>query len=94
MSVTLPVAQAIDHVKNVLFQPFDMGRWFVIGFCAWLAYLGEGGRLPGGIHYGGPHGHGRHSIRDGFEHARDYVMHNIAWIAPLAIALILVSLAI
>jgi hypothetical protein len=94
MSVTLPVGQAMDRVKKVLFQPFDIGRWFVIGFCAWLAYLGEGGGFPGGFHFGAHHGHGRHSIRDGFEQARDYVMHNIAWIAPLVIALILVSLAI
>ena len=94
MSVTLPVGQAMDRVKQVLFQPFDIGRWFVIGFCAWLACLGEGGGFPGGIHYGGHHGHGWHSIRDGFEQARDYVMHNIAWIAPLAIALIVVSVAI
>jgi hypothetical protein len=45
MSVTLPVGQAMDRVKKVLFQPFDFGRWLVIGFCAWLAYLGEGGGL-------------------------------------------------
>jgi hypothetical protein len=94
MSVTLPVGQAMDRVKKVLFQPVDIGRWFVIGFCAWLAYLGQGGGLASGFHYGGHNGHGRQSIRDGFEQARDYVMHNIAWIAPLAIALILVSLAI
>ena len=94
MSVTLPVGQAMDRVQKVLFQPFDIGRWFVIGFCAWLACLGQGGGFPGGFHLGGHHGLGRHSIRDGFDQARDYVMRNLAWIAPLAIALILVSLAI
>jgi hypothetical protein len=94
MSVTLPVGQAMDRVKKVLFQPFDMGRWFVIGFCAWLACLGEGGGAASGFNCGGHHGHGAHGVREGFEQARDYVMHNIAWIAPLAIALILVSLAI
>ena len=94
MSVTLPVGQAMDRVKKVLFQPFDLARWFAIGFCAWLAYLGEGGGLTSGFNWGGHNAHGRHSIRHGFEQARDYVLHNIAWIAPLAIALILVSLAI
>jgi hypothetical protein len=94
MSVTLPVGRAMDRVKKVLFQPFDAGRWFVIGFCAWLAYLGEGRGLASGFNYGGHNGHGRQSIRDGFEQARDYVMHNIAWIAPLAVALILVSLSV
>ncbi|MCX6927068.1 MAG: hypothetical protein NT154_28260, partial [Verrucomicrobia bacterium] len=94
MSVTLPVGQAMDRVKKVLFQPFDVGRWFVIGFCAWLAYLGEGGGFTGGLRYGGHHGQGQQSIRDGLAQARDYVMHNLVWIAPLAIALILVSAAI
>jgi hypothetical protein len=84
----------MDRAKKVLFQPFDIGRWLVIGFGAWLACLGQGGGAPGGFHLGGPHGHGRHSLRDGLEQARDYVLHNIAWIAPLAIALILVSLVI
>ena len=94
ISVTLPVGQAIDRVRKVLFQPFDIGRWFVIGFCAWLACLGEGGGFPGSFHYGGHRGHGRQSIREGLEQARDYVVHNIAWIAPLVIALILVGLSV
>ena len=94
MSVTLPVGQAMDRLKKVLFQPFDARRWFVIGFCAWLACLGEGGGSPGGLNYGGHHGHAGQSLREGLEQARDYVMHNIAWIAPLAVALILASLAI
>jgi len=92
MSVTLPVGQAMDRVKKVLFQPFDIARWFVIGFCAWLACLGQGGGFPG-FNYGAHHGHGQQSLRDGLEQARDYVMHNLAWIAPLAIALILVGVA-
>lgn len=27
----------------ILFSPFDLGKWFVLGFSAWLAVLGEGG---------------------------------------------------
>jgi hypothetical protein len=34
------VAQAFDRTMNLLFRPFDLGRWFSIGFCAWLAYIG------------------------------------------------------
>jgi hypothetical protein len=94
MSVTLPVGQAMDRVKKVLFQPFDVARWFVIGFCAWLACLGEGRGFSGVFNFGGHHGQGRQSIHDGLEQARGYVMDNIAWIAPLAVGLILVSAAI
>jgi hypothetical protein len=92
ISVTLPVGQALDRVKKVLFQPFDIGKWFVIGFCAWIAYLGEGGGLNTGFNYGGHHGQGGQSPRAVFENARDYVVHNIGWIAPLAVGLIIVIL--
>ena len=43
ISVIEPINPAVERVKDVLFRPFDFGRWFVIGFCAWLAYLAEGG---------------------------------------------------
>ena len=43
ISVAEPVSPALERVKRILFQPFDLGKWFVIGFCAWLAQLGEGG---------------------------------------------------
>jgi len=43
ISVTEPLTLAYDRMKLVLFQPFDPGKWFVIGFCAWLAGLGESG---------------------------------------------------
>ena len=37
------MSQAIDRRKRLLFRPFDLGKWFTIGFCAWLAQLGEAG---------------------------------------------------
>jgi len=92
--VTLPVGQAMDRVKKMLFEPFDAGRWFVIGFCAWLACLGRGGGPAGGFNFGGHHGHGAESVRAGLEQARDYVLQNLVWIVPLAIALAGVSLSV
>lgn len=46
VSVVDPIGPSITWVKQVLFRPFDMERWFVIGFCAWLATLGA--NLGGG----------------------------------------------
>jgi hypothetical protein len=43
ISATEPVSQAIDRTRRVLFKPFDLGKWFTLGFCAWLAHLAEGG---------------------------------------------------
>jgi hypothetical protein len=43
ISVIEPVSKAIEKTKEILFRPFDLKKWCVIGFCAWLATLGEGG---------------------------------------------------
>jgi hypothetical protein len=43
LSVIDPVGSAIDRAKYVCFRPFDLGKWFVIGFCAFLAGFAEGG---------------------------------------------------
>jgi hypothetical protein len=38
-----PFGEAFELMKKILFQPFDIKKWFVIGFAAWLANLGGGG---------------------------------------------------
>jgi len=43
ISITGPIQPALDHTKRILFQPFSWGKWFVLGFCAFLAQLGGGG---------------------------------------------------
>ena len=37
------ILQAYDRMVLLLFRPFNIERWFSIGFCAWLAYLGNQG---------------------------------------------------
>jgi hypothetical protein len=88
VSVIDPITPAIDRVKLILFRPFDMGKWFVIGFCAWLAYLGGGGGGGGG----GPRfsmppeqHEMREHIRQGVDTARNYVSINLYWIIPLTV---------
>ena len=38
-----PFGEAFELMKTMLFQPFDLKKWFVIGFAAWLGHLGGGG---------------------------------------------------
>jgi hypothetical protein len=38
-----PFGDAFELMKKILFEPFDLKKWFVIGFAAWLASLGGGG---------------------------------------------------
>src|SRR6185312_10934792 len=88
ISVVEPVSPALEHVKRMLFKPFDLGKWFVIGFCAWLAFLGEGG--GGGFH--GNFGNGfnnnrsRHepNFHEAYNKAHDWTLANLSWIVPLA----------
>jgi len=42
LSVITPIGQSLERTKKILFDPFDIKKWFILGFCAWLAKLGEG----------------------------------------------------
>src|SRR5262249_349207 len=44
-----PFGEAFELMNRILFQPFDLKKWLVIGFAAWLANLGGGG--GGGFSY-------------------------------------------
>ena len=41
-----PFGEAFELMKKILFQPFDLRKWLVIGFAAFLANLSVGGSLP------------------------------------------------
>jgi hypothetical protein len=58
ISVIEPIGLAINRTRDILFRPFDVGKWFVIGFCAFLAMLGEAGGGPGNFGSGGNGGNG------------------------------------
>lgn len=91
-----PVSPALERVKLMLFQPFDPGKWFVIGFCAWLAYLGEAGSgFSGGNFNPGNQSHGTGpGFRHGLEHAWNYILSNLYWIVPVAAIVIFLCLAL
>lgn len=40
-----PLSDAWQKTNDLLFHPFDLGRWFVLGWTAFLASLMEGGGL-------------------------------------------------
>jgi len=87
VSVIDPLTPAINRVKLILFEPFDIGKWFIIGFCAWLAYLGSGGGGGGGS--GGPpsnfpSGSGREA-QEAFNAAKEYILANLYWIVPVVV---------
>ncbi len=43
-----PLSRAIERSTQICFRPFDIGKWFVLGFACWLARLTQGGGGGGG----------------------------------------------
>jgi len=83
VSVIDPISPAIERVKLILFKPFDLGKWFVIGFCAWLAYLGKGG---------GPNFQWRGKPDESFHKAKEFVLDNLHWIIPVALIAVVMGI--
>ncbi len=52
ISVLEPIGAAADRTSEILFRPFVLSKWFVLGFAAWLAGVGTHGSGGGG---GGKH---------------------------------------
>lgn len=103
ISVTEIIEPAFERVKLVLFRPFDFAKWIVIGFCAWLAGLGESG--GGGFNFPGnsfntPNSHNNNNtppgdqFREFYHKASDFITANLAWIIPLTLFVFLIVLAI
>lgn len=43
ISFSIPLSDAWARMKKALFQPFNINKWFVLGFTAFLAGLADGG---------------------------------------------------
>jgi hypothetical protein len=90
ISVIDPISPAIERVRTILFKPFDLRKWFVIGFCAWLAYLGKGGGGGGGPNSRVPTKHDQ----SGFQHAKEFFIDNLSWLIPVAIIGVILIIAL
>ena len=91
ISVIDPISPAIEHVRLMLFKPFDLSKWLVVGFCAWLAQLGRGGGSSGGNGWRAD-GHEPifHAIRDGILAHLAVIIFVAAIIVPIVIIIMVV----
>jgi hypothetical protein len=88
ISVIDPISPAIERVKRILFQPFDLAKWFVIGFCAWLAYLGSAGGAPNfNFSFNPSNGQrsGDFQPKELLNRVEDFVTENLHWVIPTAV---------
>jgi len=90
LSVTEPIERAIDRTKFILFQPFQAGKWFALGFCAFLAHLGSGlGNFNSFNRFGDSHDAGE-SLKSMLEPVQEWVLaHLLLVFAGAAFLLVL-----
>lgn len=93
ISVTDPLGHAWHRMVQILFQPFAVEKWFVLGFAAWLAHLGEGAfqfnfQLPGPVPGPAPA-----PGVDPFDQLKQWLAQNLHWLLPLLIAVFVVIVA-
>lgn len=84
---------AFERMRTILFRPFDLGKWFLLGFTAWLATLMEGGGSSGGSYGSGSDDATTESFSEFFEEARTWVMDNlelILMIGSIVIGIVIV----
>ena len=43
ISYVQPLSRAWERMRQILFDPFELAKWLVLGFSAWLAGLAGGG---------------------------------------------------
>ena len=94
VSVLDPIDQSFKWTKRILFEKFDAAKWFILGFCAFLASLGQGGGGGFGNLRGNPflrsHGH-----RDpGLERMGQWIMAHLTLFIVIAAILLLLAFAL
>jgi hypothetical protein len=89
-----PLNRAWERMKHILWQPFDLAKWLVLGFSAWLAGLADGAG-GGGWKYVFDENDfpGRHSFDTGGDAFRDageaLIWLPVIFVVIMAIAAIL-----
>lgn len=94
IEIFAPFGAALELMQKILFRPFDLKKWFVIGFAAFLAHLAGGGGNFGG-------NWNRHfptdwkaSMQSATNDMSDSVHNFPLWVIPVAVFAALIILAL
>lgn len=89
-----PLSRAWERTRRILFDPFELSTWLVLGFSAWLAGLasggGTGGRVAGNV---GDSVDRQHEIGSEVNHLVDTLAHQMVWL-PLVLLGVAIVLAL
>lgn len=93
IEIVAPLNQAFELTKQILFRPFDLIKWLVIGFAAFLAHLGGGGfRVNFPTNWSGGRWHSQTWSSSHYHYG--YHHHLPGWVWPLLIIGIPLGIAI
>ena len=85
-----PITSAWNHMVRILFKPFEIKKWFVLGFCAFLAQCGEGGGSGGS---GGSRWSNSNSTTS-FDEGKAWVEANFSLVLTILISGIILAILI
>lgn len=87
IEIFAPCEAALSLTKLILFQPFDLGKWCVIGFAAFLSHLAGGGGGGNGFSFkgGNPFKNATWNIRSSTHDAINSAGTWPGWVVPLLI---------
>lgn len=90
IEIFTPFGEAFELTKKILFRPFDLTKWLVIGFAAWLATFFSGG----GFNFRKWNNTGDWSWKSQHYGAPFSIHHPPPWVIPALIVGAIVMLAL
>lgn len=97
LSVVDPVSSAIEQARRVCFRPFDIGKWFTIGFCAFLAGFVEGGASMPSFNFGYRSQVGQpggKTFAEELRQALDWIQTHIAFLVGIGLILLVLGIVL
>jgi hypothetical protein len=89
ISITDAFSRGFDRMKADLFKPFDLNKWFVVGFTAFLAGLMDGHSSAGGGNRRWDYHHGLHEFFNFPYHAYHWLVSHPLWSSLIISGLVL-----
>ncbi len=89
-----PLSRAFNRMRRALFGPFDLRKWFVVGFTAFLAGLTDCHGNGGG---GGKHTGGRSDLEELIyfpRHAMEWLNAHPIWFTAIILGVILIFILV
>jgi hypothetical protein len=90
IEIIAPLSQSMELMRRILFRPFNLEKWLVIGFAAFLAHLGGGGRF----NFNFPSSWRNHSWRPDTWTGADFSTQMPGWFWPLMFVVVPLGIAL